>query len=224
MAEQLEKENLEHPSNQENLSQTSPVKKRFTKFDTKTLTTLALLIALNVILNDGFALQTTLIKINFGFVTLIFAGILFGPWGSVTVAVLGDIIGLMVFPPVGAPNPIFTLITGTVGLIYGLCLYSKNGKLTDKSLMVRSGIAAFLVTQIMYTGVNSYTLGYLYGWGYITALMPMRIFKNIVLFFVNMMIIPVIYETVQRLQKGGVLVYGKHSGLQVNASASFEEV
>lgn len=179
---------------------------KFPKISTKMLTTLALLVACNVVLNDYFALKTELIKINFGFVTVILTAILYGPWGAVTVSVLGDIIGLILFPPVGAPNPAFTLVTGTVGLIYGLCLYSKKGPISDKSLLIRSGIAAFLVTQVMYTGINSLLLGYLYGEAYIMGAMPMRIFKNIILFFVNMMIIPVVFEMKHRLVKSNLLV------------------
>ncbi len=180
------------------------------KLDTKMMTTLALLTACNVVLNDYFALNTELIKINFGFVTVIMTAVLFGPWGAMSVAMLGDVVGLILFPPQGAPNPIFTILAGIVGLIYGLCLYSKKGDISDKSLLIRSGIAAFLVTQIMYTGVNSYVLGYLYGSGYILPLMPMRIFKNIVLFFVNMMIIPVVFECKNRLQKNNLLVFHKN--------------
>ncbi len=181
---------------------------------TKVLTTLALLTALNAVLNDGFAIRLELMKFNFGFVTVIMAAILYGPWASVAVGALGDILGLLLFPVVGAPNPIFTIIAGVNGLIYGLCLYSKKD-ISDKALMIRSGIAAFLVTQIMYTVVNSLVLSYLYGSVYIvptdtgvtfTLVMWIRILKNIFLFFVNMMIIPVVFECKQRLLKTGLLV------------------
>ncbi len=182
------------------------------KIPTKVLTTLALLVAMNAVLNDGFAIRFETLKFNFGFVTVIMAAILYGPWASIAVGALGDILGLLIFPVVGTPNPIFTIISGVNGLIYGLCLSSKK-EISDKSLLIRSGIAAFLVTQVMYTGVNSLVLSYLYGSVYLvptdtgytfTAVMWLRIFKNVFLFFVNMMIIPVVFECKQRLVKSNL--------------------
>lgn len=180
------------------------------KLPTKVLTTLALLVALNAVLNDGFALRFETLKFNFGFITVIMAAILYGPWASMAVGALGDVLGLIVFPVVGVPNPIFTIIAATNGLIYGLCLYSKKREFGDKELLVRSVIAAFLVTQVMYTGVNSLVLSYLYGSVYfvptdtgyqLTAVMILRIFKNLFLFYFNIMVIPVVFECKQRLLK-----------------------
>lgn len=182
------------------------------KIPTKVLTTLALLVALNAVLNDGFAIRFETLKFNFGFVTVIMAAILYGPWASIAVGALGDILGLIIFPVIGTPNPIFTIISAVNGLIYGLCLSSKK-EIGDKALLIRSGIAAFLVTQVMYTGVNSLVMSYLYGSIYIvptetgfsfTPVMWIRIFKNVFLFFANMMIIPVIFECKQRLVKSNL--------------------
>lgn len=186
------------------------LKKPSVKIPTKVLTTLALLVAMNAVLNDGFAIRFELLKFNFGFVTVIMAAVLYGPWASMAVGALGDVLGLIIFPVVGTPNPIFTIIAGCNGLIYGMCLYSRKRAFSDKELLIRSAIAAFLVTQVMYTGVNSLVLSMLYGSVYIvptetgytlTVAMMTRIFKNFFLFYVNMMIIPVVFECKQRLVK-----------------------
>ncbi|MFI3253217.1 MAG: folate family ECF transporter S component [Eubacteriales bacterium] len=177
---------------------------------TKVLTTLALLVAMNAVLNDGFAIRFELLKFNFGFITVIMAGVLYGPWASMAVGAMGDVLGLLIFPVVGTPNPIFTIIAGVNGLIYGLCLYSKKREFSNKELLIRSAVAAFLVTQVMYTVVNSLVLSHLYGLVYIvptetgyelTAVMITRIFKNFFLFYINMMVIPVVFECKQRIQK-----------------------
>lgn len=190
------------------------LRKNPVQIPTKVLTTLALLVALNAVLNDGFALRFETLKFNFGFLTVIMAAVLYGPWASMAVGALGDVLGLIVFPVIGTPNPIFTIIAATNGLIYGLCLHSKKKEFSDKQLLLRSGIAAFLVTQVMYTGVNSLALSYLYGSIYIvptetgytlTAAMILRIFKNIFLFYFNMMAIPVIFEIKKRLEKTNLI-------------------
>lgn len=171
------------------------------KISTKQLTIYALFIACNVVLNEYFALRTELLKINFGFVTLVLSAILYGPVASVTIAVLGDGLGLILFPPVGAPHIGFTIITGLVGLTYGLCLYSPKEELKGKKMIAHSVLAAFLVTGVLYTGLNSLLLGYLYGESYIIGAMPLRILKNIVLFAMQVVMIPSMFVVKQRLEK-----------------------
>lgn len=179
------------------------VKKSIT---TKDVTTLGLLIACNIVLNEFLGLRTELLKINFGFLALVLAGMMYGPKASVTVAVLGDILGLMIFPPVGAPHLGFTVITGLVGLAYGVCLHCPCGEVwTTKKTMIRSVMAAFLVTGVLYTGLNSWLLGYLYGEAYIIGAMPLRIVKNIVLFAMQVVMIPSVFVVKERLEKGRVV-------------------
>lgn len=168
---------------------------------TKTLTVFALFISCNILLNEYFALRTELLKINFGFVVLILAGMFYGWKGATTVAVLGDILGLILFPPVGSPHIGFTIITGMVGAVYGLLLYSPHKKLSSKEILVRSVIAAFLVTGVLYTGLNSLLLAVLYGEGYIMGVMPVRILKNVVLFAIQVVMMPSIFMIKERLEK-----------------------
>lgn len=176
------------------------------KITTKTVTTFAMLIACNILLNEFLGLRLELIKINFGFVTLVLAGMIYGVKGSVTVAVLGDILGLIVFPPVGAPHIGFTVITGLVGAVYGLCLYCPVGEeWSRKKMIARSALAAFLVTGVLYTGLNSFLLGYLYGESYIIGAMPLRILKNVVLFAMQVVMIPSMFLVKERLGKAGVV-------------------
>lgn len=175
------------------------------KMSTQQLVACAMLVAVNVVLNEWFALKTEVLKINFGFVALVLAGILYGPFASTTIAVLGDGLGLILFPPIGAPHLGFTVITGLVGLTYGVCLYSPKEPLQGKKMIFRSCLAAFLVTGVLYTGLNSALLGVVYGQNYIVGAMPVRILKNTVLCCMQCVMIPSMFVVRDRLAKQNLI-------------------
>lgn len=169
--------------------------------DTRKLTTYAMLIACAVVLSESFALKTELIKIHFGFIPVMMSAIIFGWKGSASVAVLADLIGLMVFPQVGAPNMFFVVIAGLEGLTYGLLLYSKDNSLHGKKLFIRGMIASFIVTAILFTTFNSLFLWRLYGTEYIIGAMPLRILKNVVLFCLQTVMVPTLFTIKNRIAK-----------------------
>ena len=81
------------------------------------IVTTALLIALDVILTRFLSIQTQFLRIGFGFLPVAVAGIAYGPfWGAVTGAV-GDILGMIIYPP-AEYFPGFTL----TALLTGVCL------------------------------------------------------------------------------------------------------
>lgn len=172
--------------------------------NTTTLTTTALLLALNVILSEHLSISTEFLKANFGFVPVILAAMIFGPKMAMVVAGVGDLVGFFVFPQVGAYFPGFSITAALTGLVYGLLLYSDHA-LTPKSLSIRAALAALLVNGVLYTGLNSIWLGYLYGVPYIMGVFPVRVVNNALLFFVQLAIIPVIYVLKTRLLRGSSL-------------------
>lgn len=112
------------------------------------LTTLALLIALEVVLSRILSFQQWNMRFSFGFIPVVVAGIMFGPIAGGTVATLGDIIGANLFP-MGPFFPGYTLTALLVGLTYGILLHKK----------VNMGriIIACLLHQIVYSWlINSY--------------------------------------------------------------------
>lgn len=177
-------------------------------FDTRSLTTYAMLMACTIVLSEYFALKTELIKIHFGFIPVIVSAILFGWKASTSIAGLADILGLLIFPQVGAPFLGFTATATLTGFTYGILLHKKDNSLTTKSILIRGIIASFIVTGIIYTIINSLMLGYLYN-SYIfdmeaitaimTPMMPARILKNIVLFAMQVVMIPSLFAVKDRI-------------------------
>lgn len=167
--------------------------------DTKKLTTYAMLVACTVVLSESFALKTELIKIHFGFIPVVMSAILFGWKASASVGILADLLGLMIFPQVGAPNMFFVVIAGLEGLTYGLLLHSKENTFTGKQIFIRGAIASFIVTAILFSICNSLFLWHLYGTAYIVGAMPLRILKNVVLFGIETVMIPTLFVIKNRI-------------------------
>ena len=112
------------------------------KFSTRTLTTLAMLIAIEVILSRFLSVNAWNIKIGFGFIPVVIAAVLYGPLAGGIVGALSDFIGALLFP-IGTYFPGFTLSSFLMGVVFGLFLYKKQSWL--------QGLAA--------VGINQFILG-----------------------------------------------------------------
>ena len=95
------------------------------KFDTRTMTTIALLIAMTVFLARFCSISAWNIRIGFSFLPVAVAAILFGMKEACAVAALSDIIGTILFP-VGPYFPGFTLTAFLTGIIYAVFLHKKQ--------------------------------------------------------------------------------------------------
>ena len=91
------------------------------KWNTRTLVTLSILTALEIVLNRFLSINAWNTKIGFSFIPVAVAGMLFGPLGGAVVGALGDLVGAILFP-IGAYFPGFTLTAFLTGLVYGLFL------------------------------------------------------------------------------------------------------
>ncbi|MDE6708980.1 MAG: folate family ECF transporter S component [Oscillospiraceae bacterium] len=106
------------------------------------------------------------IKLNFNFLALASVGMLFGPVPAVMSAVAGDLIGCIIsgFSPI----PLLTCSGALSGLIYGVCLYKRDGlQLAAFSIISRiidSIIVSFVLNTaiLMYSGLMSRTGAQLY--------------------------------------------------------------
>lgn len=115
----------------------------------------ALLLALLIILSRFLSIKTPIMKISFGFVPTMLCAIWLGPKYSVTINVLGDIIGATLFPT-GPYFVGYTISTAVAGLIYGLILYKKNSDdYTDKQFILRLILATILVAVISNMCLNT---------------------------------------------------------------------
>ena len=93
---------------------------------TQMLTRMALLIALNIILSRFLSVRVPLggaegLRIGFGSLPVIFAGVFMGPVAGGIVGAVGDLVGYFI-NPIGAYMPHFTLTAALRGIIPGLII------------------------------------------------------------------------------------------------------
>jgi ECF transporter S component (folate family) len=89
------------------------------------LLVLALLIAMEIVLNRFASIRTWNLKIGFSFIPIVVAAMLYGPLGGAAVAGIGDLIGAILFPN-GPFFPGFTLTAVLTGLVFGFFLHKSQ--------------------------------------------------------------------------------------------------
>ncbi len=154
----------------------------------RTLVTMALLIALEVILTRFLSINLPIVRIGFGFLPVAVAAILFGPlWAGIGYAV-GDILGMLIWPT-GAYFPGFTVTAFLVGAAYGIFLYKKT--VTWPRLIVTVSIVVLAFSLLL----NTVWLSMLYGKAFL-GLLPTRILQCVILIPVQVLTIKLVYEKV----------------------------
>ncbi len=126
------------------------------------LVTLALLIAIEIILSRFLSIAQWNIKFSFAFIPVVIAGILFGPIASAAVSGISDFLGAILFP-IGAYFPGFTLTSMLTGFVFGFFLYKKQslGRI----------IAATMINQVFGSLLlNSYWLSIISGTSFFAQL------------------------------------------------------
>ena len=162
------------------------------KFSTRTLTTLAMLIAIEVILSRFLSVNAWNIKIGFGFVPVVIAAVLYGPLAGGIVGALSDFIGALLFP-IGTYFPGFTLSSFLMGVVFGLFLYKKQSWL--------QGLAAVGINQfILGLFLNTFWISVLYGSPYV-PLLATRVFQCILLTVVQLICIQLMVPILNRYGK-----------------------
>ena len=159
------------------------------RFSTRTLTTLAMLIAIEVILSRFLSVNAWNIKIGFGFIPVVIAAVLYGPLAGGIVGALSDFIGALLFP-IGTYFPGFTLSSFLMGVVFGLFLYKKQSWL--------QGLAAVGINQfILGLFLNTFWISVLYGSPYV-PLLATRVFQCILLTAVQLVCIQSITKVLAR--------------------------
>lgn len=100
------------------------------KITTRHLVLFSLFIALNVILTRLLSVRVSIggvegIRLGFGALPVILAGVIFGPLAGGIVGALGDVLGYFI-NPLGPYMPHFTLTAALTGLIPGLFLLRRK--------------------------------------------------------------------------------------------------
>lgn len=148
---------------------------------TRKLAVSAMLITLDVLFTRVIALNTPIMKIGFGFAALAVCAMLYGPLWAMLTAALGDFIGAIIFP-VGAYFPGFTFTAALTGLIYGLCLYRRQGSV--KGPVLAAFLNCFFVTLLANTALIAYISGNNYG-----VLLAARVVQFFVMFPIEALVL-----------------------------------
>lgn len=126
------------------------------RWSTKTLTFLALLIALQIILGDMFAITLSPTnKVSLGPIAAVMAGIWLGPVAGTACGIIADMVGFFTAPQPFPFNPFITLAAGVWGLVPGLMryFYQNKSKATKSvfiviSIVISSILGSFVLTTL----------------------------------------------------------------------------
>lgn len=145
-------------------------KNKFSFKNTKHMVALALLIALSVVLKRFLGINMQLVSISFGFLPIALSGALFGVYAGLFAGAMADLIGAILFP-FGAFNPVFTVLAGLSGLIYGLFLSS------EKVSLIRIILCQLIISAVIHVGLNTTVIALMYNKAFL-GILNARIFKN----------------------------------------------
>lgn len=124
-------------------------KKKSFEIDTKTLVTMGVLIALQIIFSRFLSINAWNLRIGFGFVPIVVAAIMFGAVKAGIVAGVSDVIGAFLFS--FGFTPLLTITAVLVGVVFGLFLHKKQ--------TVLNIVISVLIVQIICSLlINSYFL------------------------------------------------------------------
>jgi ECF transporter S component (folate family) len=140
---------------------------------TRTIVMIAMLIAINLVLDRFTIIASPTLHISLKFITYALIGLLYGPVTAVYAGGLTDIVGYIAYPK-GPFFPGFTASAMLMGFIYGYFLYKK--RLT----VWRALLACAVITVVVNIGLNSLWLSILWENAFIPLLIS-RVLKNIIM-------------------------------------------
>lgn len=162
------------------------------KMNTRMITTIGVLIAIEVVLSRFMSINLWSNKIGFAFVPCALCAILFGVGPTVVLEILADLLGATLFPS-GSFFPGFTLTAALRGLSYGLLMHKKQTPLRILLVVVFNQLALGLV-------LNTLWISILYGSAF-GPLLITRAFQNVILIPVEFVIITAIAKFGKRIAK-----------------------
>ena len=158
----------------------------------------AMLVAIEIVLNRLYSINTLTLKIGFSFVPIIVAAYLYGPICAAVVYALGDFIGAILLP-IGTYHPGFTLCAAAMGLVYGLFLHGKNNrKISFFPNIVLPAVINNLVFGLL---INTAWIAMLVSSKTYFALLTSRIAEYAILIPLNLLLTPIIIKLCEQLKK-----------------------
>ena len=165
---------------------------------TRRLCVIAVLIAMQIVLGRIAAINVgSYLKISFGFIPIAVCGILTGPFWTLLMAAVCDILGALLFPT-GAFYWGFTLVAAVGGLIYGLCLYNRKENII---LCMLCTLTIALICNILLNTLFLCQIGAMVAPGNegFWPVMWTRILKNLIQVPVNGVILFAVWKALQRI-------------------------
>ena len=153
----------------------------------RTLTVLALLIAMSIVFSRVLSISTGFLRFNLGSLPVLLAGFAFGPGAGFVVGALADMIGGILSGY--AINPLITLGAGSIGLVGGLLWQKLPGEMRLGLRVQISVTAAHVVGSMV---INSLALRIFYGYAW--SVLFARIPNALVLAAVNTVLLRLMME------------------------------
>ena len=163
------------------------------KFSTKTLATLGVLLAAEIVLSRFLSIAAWNVKIGFSFVPIVLAAMRYGALPAALVAALGDLLGALLFP-IGPYFPGFTLTAFLTGLTFGLLLRRQPNV---RNTLLAVGVVQFVLGLLL----NTYWIHVLYDSPFV-PLLATRAAQSALLGVVQFVTIRVLAKLAGRLQGG----------------------
>ena len=158
----------------------------------KTFITLALLIALQVILSRVLSIALWNVKIGFSFLPVALAGMLYGPFGGIVVGACSDFIGATLLP-IGPYFPGYTVTAAVTGLLYGLFFSKSTSPLQITLCVVVKQIISSLLLNTFWIALTSGTSFW--------ALLPTRVFSAVVVGAAEIILLPLVAKYLQTFRQ-----------------------
>ena len=156
------------------------------KISVRTLTMLALLVAMSIVFSRVLSISTGFVRFNLGSLPVLLAALLFGPGAGFAVGAVADLIGGVLSGY--AINPLITLGAGAIGFAAGLAWQ----KLPEMRLGLRLQISVLLGHFVGSMVITSMALRIFYGYPWAT--LAVRIPNALILSAVNTVLLRILLE------------------------------
>ncbi|MBP3323924.1 MAG: folate family ECF transporter S component [Clostridia bacterium] len=163
-------------------------KSTFKRFDALYIATIALLVALQIVLSRFLSIPTPITKIGFSFVPLVISARKYGVIDTAIVAFISDILGAILFPQ-GTFFPGYTLTAVMFGVTFGLFLHYSDNIIAIVSSVIINQFGFSLFLNTLWIQIQSTTPYH--------VLLGTRVWQSLVMTVVQIVVIIII------VKKGG---------------------
>ena len=170
----------------------------------KRLTTLAMLIAINVVLCILAPVKLANMKFTFEAFPILIAGIIGGPIDGLIVGTIGSSIYQILFSGYGLmiTTPLWVLPHAISGLVVGLYSKKYNYSLTQKQTIFICILSSLIVTALNTLAIylDSLIFGY-YSFTYVFGSIILKIIAGVILALIYSLVIPKLVDRLLKLKK-----------------------